>query len=236
MIESIATVSHLLVACDLDGTLAPIVDDPDLAEATAGSLRALRALAALPDTIVAVVSGRTHHELERRFGTEGFVLVGEHGADRGQAAPPDPESLIRARRLVDEVAERTPGSRVEHKGRSVVFHHRRVDDPGPAVDSLRAGAAVIHGLSLMEGKAVLELSVSAETKGTALMAMRADVGADALLFVGDDVTDETVFGLLGEADLGVKVGEGPTAAHHRVEDPAAVADLLQLLHDLRANG
>lgn len=236
MIESVASAARLLVACDFDGTLAPIVDDPDLAEASAESLQALRALATLPDTTVAVVSGRTHRELERRFGTEGFVLVGEHGADRGHAAPPDPAPLTRARRLVDEIAERTPGSRVEHKGRSVVFHHRRVDDPGAAVDSLRDRASRIDGLSLMEGKAVLELSVAAETKGTALMAMKADLGADALFFVGDDVTDETVFELLGGADLGVKVGEGPTAAHHRVEDPSAVTALLERLHHLRAKG
>lgn len=234
MIERLATVPRLLVACDFDGTLAPIVDDSHTARAIPESLEALRDLAHLPDTTVAVISGRTHRELHERFGTDGFVLIGEHGADRGEPSPEESPALRQARRLVESAVDRTPGATVEHKGRSVAFHHRRAADGAEAVADLRSRASGIDGLSMMEGKAVLELSVSHETKGTALGTLREALAVDAVVFIGDDVTDETVFEALGETDLGVKVGDAPTAARMRVTDPDEVADILHRLAALRA--
>lgn len=236
MIERVASAHHLLVACDFDGTLAPIVDDPDTAAALPDAIDALRRLARLPNTTVAVVSGRAHRELEERFGDESFVLIGEHGADRGDVSPDDPPALAEARRLAASMVDETPGSRIEHKGRSVVFHHRNAPEGAEAAERLRERAAEIEGLHLMEGKAVLEMSVSDEDKGTALTALRDDLGADAVFFIGDDVTDEKVFATLGDSDLGVKVGADPTAAHARVADPKAVADMLDSLGSLRGSG
>jgi trehalose 6-phosphate phosphatase len=89
----------------------------------------------------------------------------------------------------------------------------------------------------MEGKAVVELSVVEASKGAAVRALRERLGVDAVLFAGDDVTDETALSTLEpDRDVGVKVGEGPTAAAHRVADPEAVAALLTELADLRQGG
>ena len=78
---------------------------------------------------------------------------------------------------------------------------------------------------------MLDLAVLKVTKGSAIEALRRRLGADALFFAGDDVTDETVFATLRPADVGVKVGEGRTAASHRVAGPQ---DLSEALHTLLA--
>jgi trehalose 6-phosphate phosphatase len=234
VIDDIAGISHLLVACDFDGTLSPIVDDPDDATVLPAALASLHRLGRLPRTTVAIVSGRLRRELVDRFGEDDFILVGEHGADSGSDAPPEPESLTRAREIVDKVHRQTPGSRIEHKTMSVVFHYRQVeDDPEPALAELREAAAGISNLEVMEGKAVLEISVPHDDKCDVILALRERVGADAILFLGDDVTDETVFPRLETPDLGVKVGPEETAATARVADPVEVAEFLTRLAERR---
>ena len=79
------------------------------------------------------------------------------------------------------------------------------------------------GIVATPGKAVLDLAVTDMSKGAALDRMR---GAAAMFFAGDDVTDESAFARLRPGDVGVKVGEGDTAATHRVPDPAALVELL----------
>lgn len=233
-IDDIARVPHLLVACDFDGTLAPIVNDPDDATVLPEALTALHRLGRLARTTVAIVSGRLRRELVDRFGEDDFILVGEHGADSGSDSPPEPESLARAREIVDRVHRETPGSRIEHKTMSVVFHYRQVEtDPEPALVELRRAAAELPDLEVMEGKAVLEISVPHDNKGDVILALRERSGADAILFLGDDVTDETVFPRLKAPDLGVKVGPEETAATARVSDPVEVADFLTRLADRR---
>ena len=84
------------------------------------------------------------------------------------------------------------------------------------------------------GKDIVEFAVRHVTKGDALDRLRELRGADAVLFAGDDVTDEDAFRVLREGDVGVKVGEGDTLAGHRVSDPAALTDVLKQLARLRA--
>lgn len=78
----VARVPQLLVACDYDGTLAPIVDDPTRAEPLPEAVAAIRALATLPQTTVAVVSGRALRDLATLSRLPGEVhLVGSHGSE-----------------------------------------------------------------------------------------------------------------------------------------------------------
>lgn len=227
MIEGLARARQLLIACDFDGTLAPIVDDPDSARALPEAVAVLRRLAGLPGVSVAIVSGRKRSELVERFGTEDFVLIGEHGADDGGASPPEPPGLRRARELVEAAHEQTPGSRVEHKSRSVVFHYRLATSPEEALTTLRRQAGVLGDVQLLEGKAVLELTTAESDKGDAIAGLARRLGADRTVFIGDDTTDEAVFARLGPGDLGIKVGEGDSAATHRVADPEAVVTFLE---------
>ena len=73
------------------------------------------------------------------------------------------------------------------------------------------------------------MAVVQVSKGAAIDTLRTRLGADAVLFVGDDVTDETAFARLRPGDVGVKVGEGETAAEYRVSTPEDVTDVLEAL-------
>jgi trehalose-phosphatase len=236
MIEELATTKRLLVASDFDGTLAEIVEDPDLATPLARSKAALEALAAMDGTTVAVISGRRRADLVERFDDPRFILIGEHGADHGDGTGPESPVLAAARQLVDSVAQSTPGSKVEHKTRSVGFHYRLVTDADAVVEDLRRRAATIDGLKLVDGKKIVELTDSSVDKGVALRELKRETGADRVLFMGDDVTDETAFAALEPGDLGVHVGLGPSLATVTVPDPSTLADLIETLVALRSGG
>jgi trehalose 6-phosphate phosphatase len=87
-------------------------------------------------------------------------------------------------------------------------------------------------LHVLHGKQVVEVGVVRADKGTALVALRDEVGADQVAYFGDDVTDEDAFRALGADDVTVKVGDGETAARFRVEHPEDAAEALT--HLLRA--
>lgn len=232
----------LLVATDYDGTLAPIISDPDAARPLRESVVALRMLAALPHTHVAVISGRALGDLAAMIGEpEDVHLVGSHGSefdpDFAQSLPREARQL-RERVLVElsEIAGRIPGTRIETKPASIAFHYREVSD-AVAEAGLRAvveGPGALEGVFTKHGKKVVELGVLATHKGTAVDLLRQRVGASAVCFVGDDVTDEDAFRTLRGPDLGVKVGDGESLAAQRVRDPEAVARLFANLAELRA--
>ncbi|MGO2586185.1 MAG: trehalose-phosphatase, partial [Brachybacterium tyrofermentans] len=83
------------------------------------------------------------------------------------------------------------------------------------------------------GKEVVEFSVVHTSKGAAIDALARASAADAWLYLGDDVTDESVFARLGDRDVGIKVGEGDTAAGYRVAGTDEVAAALKRLSELR---
>ena len=78
---------------------------------------------------------------------------------------------------------------------------------------------------------MLEATTTRADKGVAVETLRAMSGAAAVVFLGDDVTDEAAFARLGPDDLGIKVGAGPTRAVERVADCAAVSQVLHMLAD-----
>jgi trehalose-phosphatase len=231
----------LLVACDYDGTLSPIVEDPNNAHPHRESVAALRALAAYPDTHVAVVSGRSLRDLAAlsRLPSE-IHLVGSHGSefDAGFAEALDERTVAlreTVTRALTEIAAEAPGFGIEKKPASVAFHYRNVDpdDADAAIAEILAGPAALEGVAVKRGKMVIELAVVETNKGTALDRLRRQVAADAVLFVGDDVTDEDAFATLHGPDLAIKVGGGETAAHARLGDTEDVARTLALLCELR---
>ncbi|CAA9434810.1 MAG: Trehalose-6-phosphate phosphatase [uncultured Pseudonocardia sp.] len=240
-LDGLAAAPRLLVALDFDGVLAPIVDVPSQARPLPGSARALGALATLPDTTVALVSGRGLADLAAVSGFGAPVrLVGSHGGefDDGGAVLDD-EQRARLESLTAELetlVDGAPGVALEHKPAGVAVHVRNAapDVAARVLDAVRAGPARRAGVDATPGKAVLDLAVLQVDKGLAIDVLRERTGADAVLFAGDDVTDETGFAVLRAGDVGVKVGEGETAAAHRVPDPPAVAQFLEHLLALRA--
>ncbi len=240
-LETLATAPVLLIGCDYDGTLAPIVSDPAAAVPDREAMVALRALASLPQTNIAIISGRALKELSSLSEAPDEIhLIGSHGSefDAGFVQSLDPaQSALRDRVLseLEIIAGEGDGFHIEHKPASVAFHFRNADERAAhtALDAIRRGPASLDGVHVKDGKMVVELCVFETNKGIALETMRRRAGASAVLFLGDDVTDEDAFRTLTGPDVGVKVGEGESVAPHRIQDPHEVSRVLARLAELR---
>jgi len=240
-LSTVARTPRLLVASDYDGTMAPIVNDPEKAYPHAESVRALRALAGLAATTAAVISGRALKDLATLSRLPAEVqLVGSHGSefDVGFVHAID----ANARKLLSEVtaelsriADLHPGVTVETKPASAALHVRNASPEAgaKALAAVHAEAALWTGVQVTEGKAVVELAVVATDKGNALDILRHQEASTAAVFFGDDVTDEKAFGRLQGPDLGIKVGEGDTLAEYRVSSTEDVAAALAFLLEER---
>jgi trehalose 6-phosphate phosphatase len=216
---------------DVDGTLAPIVSQPELAavpEATRDEVRRLAERYAL----VACVSGRSGAEAARLVGVEGVVYVGVHGLELAPEAERWRETL---RPFSDE---QWPW--VEDKGLTVAFHWRQAGDEAEAVRELEdvARRAESLGLKAHWGRKVLELRPPvAADKGTAVHALLSERGLQRALYAGDDTTDLDAFRGLDGLDLAVRVAvaspEAPSglaeAADLVVGSPAELRELLRKL-------
>ncbi len=242
-IHALAVAPHLLIACDYDGTIAPLVDDPMTALPLRETSVALRGLAALAQTDVAVISGRSLRDLAAlsRLPAE-IHLVGSHGSefDIDFALDLDPALQERRSKLLDALGRLVadhPKLSLEKKPASVAVHYRALDDDESetVVAEIERIHLTIGQLDIRHGKKVCELLLVPTDKGKALNTVRATVGATAVLFLGDDVTDEDAFRTLHGPDVGVKVGEGETAAPFRVDSPEEVAILLAELSARRAD-
>ena len=238
----------VLVALDFDGTLAPLQDDPSASRILPEGVAVLAALAARDDVALALVSGRAMGDLHVLAEVPaGTFLVGSHGAERARVTrygldrdvveltheQADLLAALGARAAA--VARGRDGVWVETKPTAVVVHTRLAEpeDAQPAeAEALALGTEL--GVGTLHGKDVVELTVLAADKGTALQALRRELGAPVVLYAGDDVTDEHAFAALDPDDVTLKVGTGDTVARYRVADPTgAVAALETLLAALR---
>ena len=227
----------LLVGLDVDGVLAPLVDDPVDSRLLDGVDVAVSAVASLPDITVAVVSGRSLDGLAQfGFGSD-VAVVGSHGMET-RDRPMEPLDDIERRRLADlgdlmieAVAAAGDGAWIERKPASLVLHVRTADtDRGrTALEQLRRDSDRVEGAAAKAGRDVLELFARHADKGSAMLQLADRIGAVTIVFVGDDLTDEDAFARLGPADIAIKVGDADTIAPHRLRDPEAALAFLQSL-------
>jgi trehalose 6-phosphate synthase/phosphatase len=211
-----------LLLLDYDGTLVPFADRPEEAMPPLSLLAVLQRLAASPAR-VALVSGRPRAELQGWFdGVAGLWLAAEHGAvlrepaggqwmPLGSARPTAWKAALRP--VLEEAVAAAPGSFIEEKEYSLVWHYRPAD---PEAANAMAGP-LIERLEDRLGK------------GDVVGFMAARGPADFRLAVGDDLTDEDLFARLDTAAWTVHVGAGPSLARFRVDGPAEVRDLLDVL-------
>ncbi|WP_022919639.1 trehalose-phosphatase [Ruania albidiflava] len=240
----------VLVALDFDGCLAPFVLDPADARPLPASAAALHDLGAQPGVHLALVSGRPLADLFRLADPPpGTVLVGSHGAERGEVdaagelhltpveLTEDQQNLLaHVTSAVEQIAHAHPGVWIEHKPAAAVVHTRALpDEQAEAVlREAMTGPGTLAGVSAMHGDQVVELAVVDATKGESLQALRTTRPGVPALYAGDDVTDETALAVLGPGDVGVKVGAARTVAEHRVAGVEEVAQMLQRLAMWRA--
>ncbi|MER5874988.1 MULTISPECIES: trehalose-phosphatase [unclassified Streptomyces] len=249
--------TRTVVALDFDGTLAPIVADPDRARAHPDAVPALAALAPKVAS-VAVITGRPPGVAVRHGGFAGvpglehLVVLGHYGAERwdavsGDVTAPAPHPGVAAVRaelpgFLDKIGA-WQGTWIEEKGRALAVHTRRAEDPQAAFEALReplADLATRHGLIVEPGRMVLELRPPGMDKGVALLDYIRETGAEAVLYAGDDLGDLPAFAAVdklrsdGVPGLLVcsgtpEVGELAERADLVVDGPAGVVRLLAAL-------
>jgi trehalose-phosphatase len=199
---------HAGLFLDVDGTLAPIVDDPDASAVPRSTRLELERLAARY-ALVACVSGRSGDRAREIVGVEGLTYVGEHGLEL------DPEAEAWAPRIHAFAA--SAGWPAEDKPLSAAFHYRTAADQDAARRLLEGveSAARIEGFRTRWGRMVLEVLPPLETsKGTAVRRLLETHGLERALYAGDDTTDLDGFAALDGLRLALRVAvvssEGPS--------------------------
>lgn len=219
---------------DLDGTLAEIVPDPDAVGLDAATAEALGVLAQGLGGAVALISGRDIRDLAGRT-PAGLWRAGGHGLEicaPGEApAPmpaPPPEAVLAPLRAVEAAH---PGVRVEVKGPVAAVHYRAAPEAEAAcLAAAEAAADAAEGHVRQAGKMVVEVKPDTAHKGRTLRRLAEAapfVGRRPVMF-GDDTTDEDAIEAAQDlGGVGVKVGDGASAARIRAADPAGLRTWLR---------
>ncbi|SDH12588.1 trehalose-phosphatase [Microbacterium pygmaeum] len=248
-LQRVAASDRLLVALDFDGTLAPLEDEPMQARALPEAAAVVAALTATPDTVVAYVSGRSLHdlrEISEHADHSAIYLAGSHGAEswvpgEGVQATDDDDAAHALRDELRDAVSAEIGERegvwVEPKTFGFGIHTRVASAEDAAAAREIADRLVTERAPHWRrrtGHNIVEYAFRHEGKDSAIAALRERVGATAVVFAGDDVTDEDALASLGPDDLGIRVGEGQTAASVRVGSIQELAAALGALARMRA--
>jgi alpha,alpha-trehalose-phosphate synthase [UDP-forming]/trehalose-phosphatase len=238
------------ILCDLDGTLVPFARTPEDARPDPDAVALIGDLAALPNVTMAIVSGRPKAWLEAFFPSPNVFLVAEHGAARrGMGAwenvgVVDPAPLDELAQQLEALARRHPGALLERKQTTVALHYRQVQR-GRRGELLVEAYGIIDGFvsrypafERLEGVLVTEIRPTSVKKSSAVPWVRELAGANArLLALGDDVTDEHMFRVLGATDEPIVVRTAErrrTAARWELDDSNEVRAVLRWMHGVRA--
>ncbi|MEO8536449.1 MAG: trehalose-phosphatase [Betaproteobacteria bacterium] len=222
-----------LLAFDIDGTLAPIVARPDQARVPDEIQHCLGLLATRSE--VAIITGRSVSDARRMLAFEPRHLIGNHGAEGlpgGSGRSTSFALAVDAWRgtLQASAALAKAGVKIEDKTYSISLHYRGAADP---IAARRAITRCLEKLSpkprVIPGKAVFNVTpADAPDKGEALRTLIAHTRCATVLYVGDDDTDETIFGLNlpNVLSLRVEPSHGSSAALY-VRDQREVLKLVQ---------
>jgi trehalose 6-phosphate phosphatase len=231
-----------LVGIDFDGTLAPIVADPEQAHADPRAVAALARLGTLLGT-VAIITGRPARTAVRLGGFRGvaglghLVVLGQYGVERWDAAtdefliPPDPGQVAELEQEIPPLLDRLGqgAAHVEHKGRAVVVHTRQLPDPDASFATLSGplnDLAERHEMVVEPGKNVLEIRSPGVDKGVALRDIVAETGARQVVFVGDDLGDLPAYRVVEELRREGRGGLLVCSASHEEDALSVLADVV----------
>tara|TARA_B110000285_G_scaffold110113_1_gene125037 strand:- start:3195 stop:5399 length:2205 start_codon:yes stop_codon:yes gene_type:complete len=240
--KNFITAKKKLILLDFDGTLVEFNDNPQLAVPDENLLNLIQSLCEAPNTDVAIVSGRDHLFLSKWFNDFPLTLVAEHGYffkyknhEWSEKAIPQKNWMDNLIPLLETFTDRTPGTFIEIKQNSLVWHYRKTD-PELAKERVVELKTVLNSLitdelHLLDGDKAIEVASSRFSKGTAVSEIISDKEFDFILCIGDDVTDEYMFNDLPPHASTIKVGKKQTAAKYFIKNPLEVKNLLQQLID-----
>ncbi|MGE3512660.1 MAG: trehalose-phosphatase, partial [Vicinamibacterales bacterium] len=246
LVDELSAATRLIVLLDYDGTLVPLAPLPHLAVPDGGLLDDLRALAEAAGVEVHLVSGRPRESLSAWFGGLPLSLWAEHGfwhrgaGDDGWAAatPVPTDWMNKVAPILEQFTATTPGSLVETKSVSLAWHYRLADPEFGARQAhelrmLLGDTLSNQPLEVLEGHTVIEVRYRGMTKAAVAHHLAPLAKGTAILAIGDDRTDEDLFGALPSDAMTVCVGHRSSRARFRLPDYQQVRRLLRALVDVR---
>lgn len=228
-----------IIFLDYDGTLVGFQANIAKANPDKELFDLIDGLCADPENELVLISGRKHKNLDEWFGDKNVYLIAEHGAwfkqqNTGWHKIPGLSDAWKhdISPVLETYVDRTPGSFIEEKTYSLVWHYRNAQK---GLGELRAAELINNlkyivsdkGLQLLPGDKVLEIKNIEVNKGKAAAMLLDKEDYDFIIAFGDDYTDEDVFKALPESAVTIKVGSNVSAAKYYLRNPAEVRKLLR---------
>ena len=235
--------SETAVLLDIDGTLLDLMPTPREVWVPPGLAKTLRRLLVKTNGALALVSGRSLNDIDLIFAPDVFPAVGGHGAEMridldsesvAAHAPPMDREL---KRRLAAIAKLSPGILLEDKGYSLALHYRLAPH---AEKAIYAAVSLIRAdlpnapIEVLPGKCVCEIKHSGFTKASGVRELmtREPFKGRRPFFIGDDVTDETVFAIMPDMDgLAFSVGRRAKGVAGHFDAPSDVREFLTHLLD-----
>jgi trehalose 6-phosphate phosphatase len=239
--------SETAILLDIDGTLLDLAPTPREVWVPPGLAKTLNRLLVRTHGALALVSGRSLNDIDLIFAPEQFPAVGGHGAEMritgdseavASHAPPMDKEL---KRRLAAIARLSPGILLEDKGYSLALHYRLAPH---AEKAIYAAVSLIRAdlpnapIEVLPGKCVCEIKHSGFTKATGVLELMTHEPFKGRrpFFIGDDVTDESVFGIMPDFDgLAFSVGRRATGVAGHFDAPDDVRQFLAHLLDDERN-
>lgn len=226
-----------VIFLDYDGTLVPFNKKPELALPDKSLYKLMDKIISAKNTDLVIISGRDTNFLDKCFGDLDMTMVAEHGIFMRKINESWVSKYTKKRKWIDNLrplfqsfSDRTPGTFVEEKQTSLVWHYRG-SDPELAADRLvefktELQSLISDDLDLMDMNKAIEVKSATFNKGIAVNEIIRNKKYDFILCFGDDVTDEDMFINLPKSAFTVKVGKSNTKAKYFLEDHNSVRYLL----------
>lgn len=243
--EMYASSKRRLFVLDYDGTLMPFMGDPKNVVPDGGLTELIRRLSTPSENDVVILSGRCRSDLQEFFRGQNVTLGAEHGAYLRRQGEAEWLSRLdrlqvdwkpRVRETLEAFVDKIPGSRIEEKDYSLVWHYRRADreSSGVAAKELAFHLLSVIGESpirIVPGNRSIEVRCLGIGKGAFVTGAFDLDEYDFVLAAGDDVTDEDLFAALPPSSISVRVGGGESLARYRVRDQIELRRLLQTFNE-----
>ncbi|HEX2968464.1 MAG TPA: trehalose-phosphatase [Bacteroidales bacterium] len=239
IILSFRNAGNKLIILDYDGTLVPFRCEPEKALPDDDLKDLLRQMSIISNLDLVIISGRNSSFLESIFGDINVFLFAEHGAshridDVWRSIETDTTWKEEIASIVRESVDKTPGSDIEIKQNSIVWHFRKSDSVQAETEASGlimklASVCNKNNLTIMKGRKIVEVKPSYYTKGTAIVSFFDLDRYDFILAAGDDVTDEDLFEELPSEAIKIHVNKTSDVSDYSVRNsPDFVAFLKKL--------
>jgi len=242
--QQYVTASRRLLLLDYDGTLVPYSKHPSMAAPDETILTLLTNLASDDRNEVTIISGRDKSFLYQWFANIPVNLVAEHGAESRQKSSEWENHVDFAQQwkevikpVMDLFTRRSPGSFIEEKRHTMVWHYRNVNPELGFIRSRESLDSLHHmvrnsNLQIIDGNKVIEVRISGIDKGVVTKKFLDRTAYDFVMAIGDDKTDEDMFRVIGDRGYTIKIGYGHTNAQYYISNQRDVLKILQELNAL----